>query len=135
MLLHRSQHNEYWFLPGGTTEAMEPSRECLKREMLEETGIEPSIGRLIWIVENFFELEESEWHEISFYYEVSLPEHCYLQEHDGPFYRQEGELDLTFFWQPLSELDDVTLSSHFLKEYLGSPPSAIQHLTVDQRDS
>lgn len=36
-------------MPGGTLHQGEEVKECLKRELLEETGLEFEIGRPIWI--------------------------------------------------------------------------------------
>lgn len=50
MLLVRHPHNrEYLALPGGYLEWGENAKECLKREIIEELGVEPEIGRLLYV--------------------------------------------------------------------------------------
>ena len=81
-----NSENIFWNFPGGGVENKESIEECLKREFLEETGLEISIERL-------FEIREfikSPFHAIEFYFFVnsvskdvilgSDPEHNILSE-------------------------------------------------------
>jgi len=43
------KERDYWCLPGGGLEAGESLQEGLYREMVEETGIKPKIGELLFI--------------------------------------------------------------------------------------
>lgn len=40
---------DYWCTPGGGLDAGESLHDGLRREMIEETGVEPVIGRLLYI--------------------------------------------------------------------------------------
>lgn len=40
---------DYWCVPGGGLEIGEPIIDGLRREIIEETGVEPVIGRLLFI--------------------------------------------------------------------------------------
>jgi ADP-ribose pyrophosphatase YjhB (NUDIX family) len=42
------EHN-YWCLPGGRVEAGEDILSTLTREIIEETGIEPKVGELLYV--------------------------------------------------------------------------------------
>lgn len=44
----------YWAIPGGGLEADEPVLDCLKREIIEETGIKPEIGNLMYVQQFMF---------------------------------------------------------------------------------
>jgi ADP-ribose pyrophosphatase YjhB (NUDIX family) len=64
---------EYWCTPGGGIEDGESLHEALHREMIEETGVVPQIGRLLFIqqfhdgtkeqLEFFFHIENAEDYE------------------------------------------------------------------------
>ena len=54
VLIHQLEGKNYWSLPGGRGEILENSIETLKREIREELEAEINVGRLLWIVENFF---------------------------------------------------------------------------------
>lgn len=54
-------------LPGGHVDHGENPRECLARELIEELGIEPRIGRLLY-VHSFQKSEDT--HYIEFLFEV-----------------------------------------------------------------
>ncbi len=51
----------------------ETSAETLQREMVEELGVAVEVGRLLWVVENFFDFEKRHWHELGFYYLMTVP--------------------------------------------------------------
>lgn len=132
VLAHTTDPDEYWALPGGTIEALEPSATTLKREMIEELGVEVEIGRLIWIVENFFDIEGSDFHEIAFYYEMRLPAECHLLSSTRPFTSQDGETELTFAWHSVDDVRQLHLKPEFLQTGLQETPSTTQHLVVDE---
>ncbi len=46
--LHNSS-GDWWCTPGGGVDAMESLHDALTREMIEETGVKPIIGRLVFI--------------------------------------------------------------------------------------
>ncbi len=57
--------NDFWCLPGGKLEDNESLEDCLFREMVEETGVRPEIGHLIYIQQ--FSADNKEYLEFFFY--------------------------------------------------------------------
>ena len=57
----------YWCTPGGGVEDGESIHEALMREMVEETGIKPEIGRLLF-VQQFFDGEKE---QLEFFFHIT----------------------------------------------------------------
>ncbi len=54
VLLHRADDEPFWTLPGGRAEMLETAEQTLKREMREELNADVQVGKLLWVIENFF---------------------------------------------------------------------------------
>lgn len=131
VLLHQSDRDDFWSLPGGRVEGLEPSAVSLVREFREELGADATAERPLWIVENFFTYGGQPFHELGFYYLVSLPPaYCDpARTMRGRDTTREGRaLQLTFRWFALSELDALTIYPSFLKTGLANPPDTVVHL-------
>jgi ADP-ribose pyrophosphatase YjhB (NUDIX family) len=121
VLLQRVEPDHFWVLPGGRPVMMEAARETLRREMREETGLAAEVGRLVWIVENFFEWAGSRYHEIGLYFEMTVSP---VSLH--PFKGREGELEIDFAWFPLSSLPFI--QPRFIADRLGRLPVSTEHV-------
>jgi ADP-ribose pyrophosphatase YjhB (NUDIX family) len=123
-----------WALPGGRVELLEPSAEALEREMREELRVSVTVGRLLWVVENFFRWEDGRHaHELGLYYLFSLPEGCPLLNTARTFERSEEGLLMHFRWLPLAALADVPLQPAFLRTGLHHLPAHVEHIVnVDE---
>lgn len=61
----------YWGTPGGGLDQNEALEDGLKREMLEETGITPEIGRLLFIQQFTFQREDGQAREqLEFFFHI-----------------------------------------------------------------
>lgn len=72
VLLGRSAFSGRWDIPGGAVEPWELLPEGLKREFLEETGIEVEVGPLLHFTESYFAIFAHAFHSLRFYYRVTL---------------------------------------------------------------
>ena len=127
VLVHRAEGDDFWTLPGGRGELLEPAKETLRREMREELGVEVDVGRLVWVVENFFEYEKMSYHELALYFLISLPENSPLYEEDE-FPGDEEGVKLIFKWFPLDELEGIRLYPTFLRQALKAIPEAPEYI-------
>lgn len=66
LLLVRQAGEKWWCLPGGKVRAGETLAECLERELVEELGVKPRIGKMFYIRE----LIDHVGHTIEFYFHV-----------------------------------------------------------------
>ena len=134
VLIHRAEIDDFWALPGGRVEILETAEHALVREMKEEINVEVSVGRLLWVVENFFEYDDNPYHELGLYFLMTLPEDSGLYETET-FEGKEDylpglgrNLKLIFEWQPLTILNEVTVVPEFLQTALHSIPTTPQHI-------
>ena len=116
--------DNYYYSIGGGVHVGETSEKAVKREVLEETGVEYEIDRLAVIHENFFNenqgsLKGMDCHEISMYYLMK------------PSYSQ-GVRE-TMHWIPIKDLDKYKAFPTFLKEYLSKEHAGIEHIITDER--
>ncbi|MFX1389262.1 MAG: NUDIX hydrolase [Promethearchaeota archaeon] len=130
VLLQKSVLEDFWFIPGGRCEFLELSKDTLIREMKEEIGIKVKIIRPLYFVENFFFLNEKNYHEICIFFLMELPakskiifekstfsgkERVLCTEH-GPFYKKY--ISPIFKWFDLDEIENLYLYPLFLRKSL-----------------
>jgi ADP-ribose pyrophosphatase YjhB (NUDIX family) len=128
VLVQRCEHDDFWALPGGRVEVAESASDALAREMLEEIDARVEIGRLLWIVENFFEYEGVRAHELGLYFAMTMPQSLRRAATGPEFDGHEPGLRLIFRWQPLALLDEVVIKPSFLQSALAAPPATPAHV-------
>ena len=64
----------FYRLPGGGIEFGELAEQTIKREFMEEIGIEPTVGKKLGVFENIFTFNGYQGHEIIIIYEAELPD-------------------------------------------------------------
>lgn len=140
ILVHRSENDDFWALPGGRGEFMERACDTLRREMQEEVGVDVQVGRLLWVVENFFAYEGAQFHELALYFLMSLAADC-PSLHQEMFYGKESaagaegkeQFHLIFQWFPLPTVEKLPLYPSFLRLGLQALPETAQHIVhVDE---
>ena len=75
ILIHRLSNFDFWLLPGGRVEMLEDTKKAIlrEREIEEELGVKVTIDRLVAIIESFFDIKSSTYHELAFNYLLQLP--------------------------------------------------------------
>jgi 8-oxo-dGTP pyrophosphatase MutT (NUDIX family) len=131
VLLQQVDGDSIWFLPGGRCEAMEASAITLVREMQEEAGQSVTVHRLVWVVENFFTLAGTKFHELGLYYLMSFPKGSPFLDVHAAFDCDEPHVRLIFQWFPLTALGGIPLHPSFLRTALQDIPTGIQHIVQD----
>jgi len=128
VLLHRGECDDFWSMPGGRVHLLEPSNEALVREMREELLTEVRVERLLWAVENFFRHESRYYHELGFYYLMSLHPDSAPCRARGPFEGIDDTVKIIFQWFDLGLLGTLPIYPTFLREGLRNLPEHVQHL-------
>jgi ADP-ribose pyrophosphatase YjhB (NUDIX family) len=63
---------DFWCLPGGGVDAGEPILDAFKREMVEELGVEPKTGRLLYVHQ--FTSKAKNREVVEFFFHIENPE-------------------------------------------------------------
>ena len=133
VLFAGNEKDDYYYSIGGAVHMGETAEDAVKREVLEETGVEYEIDHLAVIHENFFDENDSalkgmDCHEVALYF-VMKPRGT--KELKSNSYTQGVKENM--FWIPISELDKYKAFPTFMKEFLQSEHTGIEHIVSDER--
>ncbi len=128
-----NKNEDYLYSVGGGVHMSETAEHAVLREVFEETGIHYEIDRLAVIHENFFNensgmLKGLNCHEICFYY---LMKPRGTQELHSSSYTYGAREEM--HWIPIKDLDKYKAFPSFMKDYLSTEHSGIEHIITDER--
>lgn len=106
LLIHRNVRDDFWALPGGRIQLMENGETAIVREIKEELGLNAEVTRFLSVHENFFTYDDVSFHEVGFYYEVSIVDDMTITTEE--FFGVEGE-EWIYRFVPIEMLSNVTL--------------------------
>jgi ADP-ribose pyrophosphatase YjhB (NUDIX family) len=130
VLLHRAAGEAFWTCPGGRAEIGETTSQTVIREIKEELNEDVEVIRLLWVVENFFEYAQRDYHEIAFYFLVQLPERSPYLTKEKSFSSVEENTALEFRWFPIdfNVLTGLPLLPAFLQQSLRNLPNTVEQV-------
>lgn len=130
VLVCREDEDAYTMLPGGRVELGEGSDLALAREMAEELAMPVEIGRLLLTSESFYEREDQHFHELCFFYEITLPPDAGPNGQRPWLSRADEGHMLHFDWVPLAGngLQDVNLLPAWLQTRLPLSGQGVEHV-------
>lgn len=73
-----NNHDDFYTLPGGHLDLGEDAIECMSRELVEELGVEPEIGRLLYV---HTYIEKNTTQPMEFFLEIKNGEDYLNTEH------------------------------------------------------
>ncbi len=101
--------NSYWCLPGGGLDISEPLVAGIEREMLEETGIAATVGKLLYIQQFTYEGKEF----LEFFFHITNSQD-YLN------------VDLSKSTHGMTEIEEIAFvdpaNTHILPDFLTTEP-------------
>src|SRR3954447_1367470 len=96
--------------------------------MREEIGTNVACGNLLWVLEKFFTYAGRAFHEVVFYYFMSLPDGAPFLDLEREHAGREAETPLVFRWFLIDRLGEVCLYPTILRTALRKIPASTQHL-------
>lgn len=123
----------YLYSVGGAVQMGETTEDAVIREVFEETGIYYEIDHLAIIHENFFNksngtLKKLNCHEICLYFFMKPKG---TQELHSNSYTHEVKEEM--YWIPIKDLENHKIFPSFIKEYLDTEHTGIEHIVTDGR--
>ncbi len=128
VLLHQAEGDDFWALPGGRAELLEPAQATLRREMREELDIEVEVVRPLWLVENFFQHQGYQHHELGIYFLMRVPADWPYRAQNETFLGDENGTRLIYRWAPVEELASMRVYPSFLAQGLYNLPLSLEHV-------
>jgi len=128
ILLHRAPTDHFWSCPGGRVEAGENAAATVERELNEELGVQASAGDLVFLVENFFDYQGRQYHELGLYFATSLGADAPVLRATVDHAGREGDQELIFRWFRIDELAGTTVRPSFLPGALAQKGAAFRHV-------
>ena len=106
---------------GGAVEVNETTEKALVREVREELGVEVAVSQLAFVVENWFTVGETNFHNIEFHY-LAHP------LGDLPEVMVEGGKTRSCEWVSIENLENLDIRPDFLKRELKGWDGQIKHI-------
>ena len=133
VLFAGNENEDYLYSIGGAVHMGKTAEDAVKREVLEETGVEYAVDHLAVIHENFFNentgsLKGMECHEIALYY-LMKPRGTKVLHSDS----YTMGVRETMYWIPIEKIGQYKAFPTFLKDYLLSDHYGIEHIVTDER--
>ncbi len=108
ILVCQTEGRDYFFLPGGHVEFNETMRAALRRELWEEMGAILKDAEFIGGIENLFEQDGIQKHEVSFIFNVDIDLKQIISK----------ERHVSFYWFPMDKFIESTIAPPALKDVI-----------------
>lgn len=117
VLTHRNLNSNHYTFIGGRVEIGEDSATTVKREIEEELGKEVEIIEHGGVIENFFEMQGTKYHEMLFMHRAEFVDEE-DQKIEYTLKNREGKDYLQYEWVDIDKIDDYPIKPAIIKEIL-----------------
>ena len=117
VLTHRYLNSNHYTFIGGRVEIGEDSATTVKREFDNELGKEVEIIEHGGVIENFFEMQGTKYHEMLFMHRAEFVDEE-DQKIEYTLKNREGKDYLQYEWIDIDHLDDNPIKPAIIKEIL-----------------
>ncbi len=114
----RTEPTDYWCVPGGGVDDKESLTAALQREMIEETGIKPDVGNLLYI-QQFKPKHRSGLESLEFFFHIK----------NSTDYLHINLDETTHGAQEVAELDFIDASKQLIK------PTFLSEVSLNNLDN
>ncbi len=126
VLVQREKDGNEYALPGGHIRIGETLEEGLKREIMEEIGVDIECERLLWSEESFWKQNGKQAHNIAFYYLIELCDGYEIPD-NGEFIPHKDNCNVVIGWMPVENIQNITIYPAFLKDEIYDLDGSIKH--------
>lgn len=131
ILVHKNTKENHYALVGGRVKIGEDSETTIKREVQEELGKEIEITGYIATIENFFEMNNTNYHEIMFVYQAE-----FIEDEDKKrkttLKNKEGKDYLQYEWLDLDKIDQYPLWPKVIQTILKEGKIPVHKINQDR---
>lgn len=117
VLAHRNMKKDTYHIPGGRIEIGESSEKTIKREIKEELGKDIEIIGYVSTIENFFEMDNKEYHEIYFLHRIEF-EKEEDKKIEYTLQNIEGKDYLQYEWLDIDRIEEYNILPECIKQIL-----------------
>ena len=126
LLVEHDVRHDLCFVPGGRVEYGESAAATLAREVREELGEEVTVGRLVFVSDHLFDLDDDRFQEVALYFVIEFGPGSAVTGRKGRFAGVEP--GTTFEWIPLASVEAAGLFPAFLRARVGSLPEGTEYI-------
>ena len=128
ILVHRCGENDHYALPGGRVQAREDSITALKREVSEELDLEIENTSFIGAVENFFTVQEANFHEYMWMFRGDFKDKSVYSKEQ--IIGHEKDKEMIFEWIDLDKLEELDFKPVEVIPYLKNLDGKVHHVII-----